>query len=102
MSEMNYLEIWLYLLKNMHTFADVPEDLPPRFLPVLDAAETKGLDPQEMNEYITSMLSQSRIDASIHAAFDRGEQKGREEIARKMQAAGADLSFIKEMTGVEL
>ena len=90
----------------MHTFADVPEGLPSRFLPVLDAAETKGLDPQEMNEYITSMLSQSRIDASIRAAFDRGEQKGiaqgREEIARKMQAAGADPVFIKEMTGVDL
>ena len=48
------------------------------------------------------MLSQSRIDASIRAAFDRGEAKGQEEIARKMQAAGADSAFIKEMTGVEL
>ena len=56
------------------------------------------------------MLSQSRIDASIRAAFNRGEQKGiskgskakSEEIARKMQAAGADPAFIKEMTDVEL
>ena len=106
MSEMNSLEIWLYLLKNMHTFAGVPEDLPSRFLPVLDAAETKGLDPQEMNEYITSMLSQSRIEAIKRAAFNNGEKKGMaemsEEIARKMQAAGMAPELIKELTGVEL
>ena len=104
MSEMNYLEIWLYLLKNMHTFADVPEDLPPRFLPVLDAAETKGLDPQEMNEYITSMLSQSRIDASIRAAFDRGEQKGlnkaKELFTKHLQEAGFAPELIEKLTSL--
>ena len=112
MSEMNYLEIWLYLLKNMHTFADVPEDLPARFLPVLDAAETKGLDPQEMNEYITSMLSQSRIDASIRAAFNRGEEKGRiqgreeglnnakEKFAKHLQEAGFAPELIEKLTSL--
>ena len=108
MSEMNYLEIWLYLLKNMHTFADVPEDLPSRFLPVLDAAETKGLDPQEMNEYITSMLSQSRIDASIRAAFDRGEQKGiaeglnkaKEQFTKHLQEAGFAPELIEKLTSL--
>ena len=55
-----------------------------------------------MNEYVTSMLSQSRIDASIRAAFTRGEQKGiaqgriegmnkaKEEIVRKMQEGWLD------------
>ena len=116
MSEMNYLEIWLYLLKNMHTFADVPEDLPSRFRPVLDAAETKGLDPQEMNEYITSMLSQSRIDASIRAAFNRGEQKGiaqgraqgreeglnkaKEQFAKHLQEAGFAPELIEKLTSL--
>ena len=114
MSEMNSLEIWLYLLKNMHTFAGVPEDLPPRFRPVLDAAETKGLDPQQMNEYITSMLSQSRINASLRAAFNHGEKQGMaqgmaqgrndrsEEIARKMQEMGLSPEQIKQATGVDL
>ena len=106
MSEMNSLEIWLYLLKNMHTFAGVPEDLPSRFRPVLDAAETKGLDPQQMNEYITSMLSQSRINASHRAAFNNGEKKGMaemsEEIARKLQEMGLSPEQIKQATGVEL
>ena len=112
MSEMNYLEIWLYLLKNMHTFAEVPEDLPSRFLPVLDAAETKGLDPQEMSEYITSMLSQSRIDASIRAAFDRGEAKGvaqgraeglnkaKEQFTKHLQEAGFAPELIEKLTSL--
>ena len=95
-------KIWLYLLKNMHTFAGVPKDLPSRFRPVLDAAETKGLDPQQMNEYITSMLSQSRINASLRAAFSRGEAKGREEIARNMKEMGMSADVILQATGVDL
>ena len=57
-------------------------------------------------------------DQGVDDGFMKGEQKGREEgraegreegsnaraeeIARKMQAAGADPAFIKEMTGIEL
>ncbi|MBQ9597083.1 MAG: hypothetical protein IJR34_02385 [Bacteroidales bacterium] len=96
----------------MHTFAEVPEDLPSRFLPVLDAAETKGLDPQEMSEYITSMLSQSRIDASIRAAFDRGEAKGvaqgraevlnkaKEQFTKHLQEAGFAPELIEKLTSL--
>ena len=48
--------------------------------------------------------------AQLEFAEERGQKKGREEgrnamseeIARKMQAAGADPAFIKEMTGIEL
>jgi len=111
-SEMNSLEIWLYLLKNMHTFAGVPEDLPPRFRPVLDAAETKGLDPQQKNEYITSMLSQSRIEAIKRAAFNHGEKQGmaqgmaqgmntaKEVFAKRLQEAGFSPEQIEELTAM--
>ena len=80
--------------------------LPLRFRPVLDAAETKGLDPQQKNEYITSMLSQSRINASLRAAYNDGEKKGmnsaKEMIAKRLQEAGFTPEQIKQATGVEL
>ena len=84
----------------------MPEDLPPRFLPVLNAAETKGLDLQQKNEYITSMLSQSRINATERAAFNRGEKQGmntaKEVFAKRLQAAGFSPEQIEEFTGIEL
>ena len=60
------------------------------------------------------MLSQSRINASLRAAFNHGEKQGMaqgmaqgrndrsEEIARKMQEMGLSPEQIKQATGVDL
>ncbi|MBQ7517623.1 MAG: hypothetical protein IJU13_04270 [Bacteroidales bacterium] len=64
----------------------------------------------ELQNYDKIMYTELDRLAQLEYAREEGESKGREEgskarseeIARKMQAAGADPAYIKEMTGIEL
>ena len=52
---------------------------------------------EEKQDLLGGAYEQGRDDG-----YMAGEKAKSEEIARKMQAAGADPAFIEEMTGVEL
>ena len=112
----------MFLFKNLHNFDGEPEGMDPRFKKVTNLASFYHLPDTEQLQYIRAMISEEEkldllagaYDQGVDDGFTRGEAKGREEgraegsnarseeIARKMQAAGADPAFIKEMTGIEL
>ena len=86
----------------------------PRFKKVTNLASFHYWPDKEQLQYIRAMISEEEKEDLLGGAYDQGVDdgymKGREEgrndalleTARKMQAAGADPAFIKEMTGVEL
>ena len=126
MAGLSPMEGWLFLFKNLHNFDGEPEGMDPRFKKVTNLASFYHLPDTEQLQYIRAMISEEEkldllagaYDQGVDDGFTRGEAKGREEgraegreegsnarseeIARKMQAAGADPAFIKEMTGIEL
>ena len=126
MAGLSPMEGWLFLLKNLHNFASEPEGMDPRFKKVTNLASFHYWPDKEQLQYIRAMISEEEkqdllagaYDQGVDDGFTKGEKKGREEgraegitegcnarseeIARKMQAAGLDAAFIKEMTGIEI
>ena len=122
MAGLSPMEGWLFLLKNLHTFAQEPEGMDPRFKKVTNLASFHYWPDKEQLHYIRAMISEEEKQDLLGGAYDqgvddgytKGEQIGREEgraegcnarseeIARKMKAAGMDAAVIKQMTGVEL
>ena len=122
MEGMTAQEGWLFLLKNLHTFARVPEAMDPRFSKVTEAARLHSLPDKERLQYLNTMLSEFEKQDLIDGAYDYGHAVGMEEgakkgveegmqkgigqasaeIARRMKEAGAEPEYIKAMTGFDL
>lgn len=111
---LNPEEKWLYILKNMHNFAEKPQDIDETFDRVFELSRLSGLQDKEKFQYFRDMLSDFQkknigtayYNDGLKAGMERGRAEGRAEnahdIARKMLSAGSDPAFIKEMTGVDL
>ncbi|MBP5538780.1 MAG: PD-(D/E)XK nuclease family transposase [Bacteroidales bacterium] len=109
------LEKFVFSLKYMHTLTDQPGSFTEDLLRLLyRATELGSMTIEQRERYEETMRNE--LDISLEKryvkeeAFKEGEVKGREEgreeslktVAQKMLAAGSDLAFIKEMTGVDL
>ena len=114
MAGLSPMEGWLFLLKNLHTFASEPEGMDPRFKKVTNLASFHYWPDKEQLQYIRAMISEEEKQDLLAGAYDQGvddgymagEKKGRnamsEEIARKLREMGLSSEQIKQATGVEL
>jgi len=112
MDGMNPLEGWLYLLRNLHNFAEVPQGMDKRYARVVKAARMTMLPGAEQTKYLRAMISESEkkdlIDGGYEYGFEQGVEQGIEqgaaqrntEIAKAMLAKGFDAATIQELTGL--
>ena len=100
----------LWIIKNLCNFAGDEVDIPERYRPILRIARISDLEENDIENYITSMLSEDNIQAYTNAAFSNGLreglEKGREaeriEIAKSMLAKGYPVNAIADLTGLSL
>ena len=109
---MNPLEGWLYLLRNLHNFADVPQGMDKRYARVVKAARMTMLPGAEQTKYLRAMISESEKKDLIEGGFEYGFEQGVEqgvaqgvaqrnaEIAKAMLAKGYDPATVQELTGL--
>ena len=113
---MNPLEGWLYLLRNLHNFADVPQGMDKRYARVVKAARMTMLPGAEQTKYLRAMISESEKKDLIEGGFEYGFEQGIEqgiaqgvaqgvaqskaEIAKTMLAKGYDPATVQELTGL--
>ena len=104
MEGMSPLEGWLFLLKNMHNFAEVPEGMDSRFRRVLHAARLHALSDKEQLQYLRAMISEFEqkdlYDGGFEAGFEKGVEHGRQEIARALLHMDLPLADISSATGL--
>ncbi len=97
--------IWLYLLKNLHRFTDIPTVLQERiFRKVFEIAEVSKLNKEDMNTYEQSLKDKrdwkNAMDTLIEESLEKGMRKKEIDLIRVMKAKGYDLNEISELTGV--
>ena len=109
------LDRWLYLLKNLSGLLERPAALRDRiFKRIFDVAEFAGLDDDDKKKYVKDMNTERDTYNQIAYAREEGReegrgeglieglQKGREDIARKMLAKGADAAAVAELTELDI
>ena len=97
------LEGWLFLLRNLHNFADAPEGMDKRFEPIVRAARMKDLPGKEQLQYFRAMISEDTkqdyylggYDAGMEAGYAEGMEKGVEKGMEKGTIEGIMLSARK-------
>ena len=108
MDGMNPLEGWLYLLRNLHNFADVPQGMDKRYARVVKAARMTMLPGAEQTKYLRAMISESEKKDLIEGGFEYGFEQGIEqgaaqskaEIARAMLSDGMDIALVAKYSGL--
>ena len=88
---MSPLESWLFILKNMGTFAGKPEDMGTRYCAVAEAARMHELPDKDKLRYLTDMISEEEILDMREATLEEGRAEGREEGLQKAKEAVAML-----------
>ena len=113
---MNPLEGWLYLLRNLHNFAEVPQGMDKRYARVVKAARMTMLPGAEQTKYLRAMISESEkkdlIEGGYEYGFEQGVAQGieqgieqgvaqsRAEIAKAMLSEGMDVDAVAKYTGL--
>lgn len=104
MKGLNPLEGWLYLLKNLHKFAQRPEGMDERFDIVVEAARMNSLPDPEQIEYLMAMISEKEKKELLESGYENGLEDGAAQkaidIARQMLAKGLDAQMVSEITGL--
>ena len=100
--EMSPLECWLFIFKNLYTFAEEPEGIGERYARVFAAARMHALPSGEQQQYLRAMVSDEEREDIEGAAYDYGfeigvEQGHKEGVAEGM-AAGIEQGI---KTGIE-
>ena len=90
---MNPLEGWLYLLRNLHTFAEAPEGMDSRYNRIFHAARLTTLTDKEQLQYLRAMISEFEqkdlYGGGFEAGFEQGVELGRAlKYAHRLRLAG--------------
>ncbi|MBR6345966.1 MAG: Rpn family recombination-promoting nuclease/putative transposase [Bacteroidales bacterium] len=88
LSEMSSLEQTLFIIRNIHIFASVPEDLDPRYTQWFKDARTIELQTREKQQYLRAMLTDYEKNDIATAYLERGRIEGREEGREEGRAEG--------------
>ncbi len=94
MKGLSPMESWLYLLKNLHNFADIPEGMNQRFNPVLDAARMNALPRKEQLQYLRAMLSEDIKQDYYLGGYEEGVEAGRNLTVKLLVESGMDAKEI--------
>lgn len=96
------VERWCWMLKNMERL-EGPEKggiLYPDFTDLLEAGRIAGFSKEKRAKYDSDMITERDMYNILKTAREEGLAEGREEVARKMLAAGMPLEEIAELTGI--
>ena len=101
------LEKFVFSMMYIHRMKERPDNFDEEMMGLLYEASMKAkLDMTELQNYDKAMYTELDRLAQLSYARKEGRTEGSnarsEEIAKKMQSAGVDPAFIKEMTGIEL
>ena len=101
------LERWCYLFENLSNFAEMPQD-PAGFEDLFSIAQTGTLDEEELQKYVTTMVTE--YDKLVIGEYYRqegfaegeakGEAKEKASIAKKMLDLGLAIPIIQQATGL--
>ncbi len=124
-----HFDKWLYLLKNLNRFTDIPPVLQERiFRRAFQIAEVANLNPQDMERYELSLKDKRDWESAIETAVEEGREKGFQqgiqegikegikegiekgmqegikagvvEVARNLKRTGLDVALIAQATGL--
>ena len=100
------LESWLFILKNMGTFAGKPEDMGTRYCAVAEAARMHELPDKDKLRYLTDMISEEEILDMREATLEEGRAEQRLEDAidhaKGMLKHGIEVDVISDVTGLSV
>ena len=92
---------WLYVLKHLDTFDRIPSKIKEKiFQKLFKTAEIANFNKEELRQYEASMNAYRDIKNSIDTAFEKGEKKGKIEIAGQMKKDKVDFYLIIKYTGL--
>ena len=97
MKGLSPMEGWLFLLKNLHTFADTPEGMDKHFEPVVRAARMKAMPSKEQLQYFRAMISEETKQDYYLGGYDAGMEAGEEIGREKGLAEGMEKGMEKGM-----
>lgn len=104
MSEMNYVEGWLHILRESVNFAGVPEGMDAHFSPVVEAARLQTVPEDEMMNYFKSVISDNeRLEYGedrFAEGLAEGLAKGKTEVANNLLAMGISSETVSKATGL--
>lgn len=93
----SHFDKWLYLLKNLNQFQEIPPVLQERiFRKVFDVAEVANLNEEEMDMYQESLKRQR----DLHSVVETAVETKKAEIARELKKNGASIELICKSTGL--
>jgi predicted transposase/invertase (TIGR01784 family) len=93
---------WLYVLKNLAAFQDVPARLQERiFRKLFEVAELARYNPDDRRAYQSSLKYYRDIKNVIDTAYEKGLTEGRIDIAQRMKAKGMAINIIADLTGLD-
>lgn len=105
---LNPLESWLFILKNMGTFAGKPEDMGTRYSAVAKAAKMHDLPDTDKLRYLKDMITEEEILDMREATLEEGREEGRAQGIRMIKEAltllkqGVSVQEISEKTGLSV
>lgn len=92
---------WLYVIRNLSRLDRVPDKLRERvFEKLFEVAEISRFTREQILSYEDSLKYYRDLKNSLDTAREEGREEEREEIARKMLAAGLPVMTIADITGL--
>ena len=96
-------ERFLYLMKNLPTFAKEPQlwdDMDPYFTDLMKEAEFANMSWEEQEKYIASMKQKWDYQNTLDFAEMKGREEGIENVAREMRKDNVPVETIVKYTGL--
>ncbi len=99
------LDRWLYLLKNLHTFEQIPKELQEKkFFKLFETTRIAKFTDEQAREYEHSLKYYTELRSSLDNARNEGKMVGIEEgittVARKALTMGLSIDEIVNLTGL--
>ena len=110
-NDLNPLEQWFAILRNLPNFARRPAWLKGRYERLLNRARPKGLTTIEQTQYLRAMITDYEKEDIAKAYLRRGREEGREEerahsravilgVAKSLLASGMSVTEVSRHTGI--
>lgn len=96
-----HFDKWMFVLKNLPKLDRIPVELKEKiFLKLFETAEIAKLNPDEYKQYEASVNAYRDIFNIQNTAFEKGEKKGKIEVAKNLLQNGVDIEVIIRSTGL--
>lgn len=97
----SHFDKWLYFLKYLESFEDIPEILKEEvFIKGFEIAEIANFDERQLAEYEESLKVYRDLKGVVDTSFEEGKREREVEMAKIMKVKGYPLDEIVEITGL--